>query len=187
MGKIYYIVSDGQQAGPYSLVELKYMGVKPDTYVWRAGLTEWVPASTLPDLSDLFKEESAFGGYAEVQPPQYQPPVAPEPFKAQATGRAPMPPASIPHTNWLPWAIIGTVFGALFSCIGLIFGIIGIVNANKANRLYMMGDEVQGRIANSSARTMTIISLVLTVLGLIVLGLRFGDIMDSVRMLGSLQ
>lgn len=186
MDKIYYIVKEGRQDGPYSLVELKYIGIKPDTYVWRAGLTEWVPASQLPDLGDLFKEESAFGGYAEVQTPQYQPPVAPESFKAPEAAPAPMQPASVPHTNWLPWAIVGTVFGALFSCIGLIFGIIGIVNANKANRLYSIGDERQGSVANSSARTMTIISLVLTVLGLVVLGLRFGDIMENVRMLQSL-
>ncbi len=51
-------------------------------------------------------------------------------------GRANEP---IPHTNWLPRAIVGTIFGALFSCIGTISeGIMGITKANAvaANKFY---------------------------------------------------
>lgn len=70
------------------------------------------------------------------------------------------------HTNWLPWAILGSVLG-LCSCLGLIFGIIGIVNANKANTYYMMGDEINGDISNSNAKSMTLISLILGALGII--------------------
>lgn len=71
------------------------------------------------------------------------------------------------HTNWLPWAIVGTVLGLTFSCIGLIFGIIGIVQANQANQFYAQGLDMEGDSANSSASTMTIISLVLAGLGLV--------------------
>lgn len=64
-------------------------------------------------------------------------------------------------------AIIGTVIGALFSCIGLIFGIIAINSAGKANSAYQMGDYVNGASYNSTAKTMTIISYVLAGIGLI--------------------
>ena len=69
--------------------------------------------------------------------------------------------------NWQTWAIIATVAGCLFSCIGGIFGIIGLVQANKANNLYRLGYDVQGDQANSTAKVMTIIGLVLSGLGVL--------------------
>ena len=71
------------------------------------------------------------------------------------------------HTNWLPWAIAATIVGLLFSCIGAVFGIIGIVQANKANTFYGMGDDAEGDRVNSNARIMTIIAFVLAGIGLI--------------------
>ncbi len=67
----------------------------------------------------------------------------------------------VPHTNWLPWAVVATVAAFLLSCIGMIFGIIGIVQANKANTAYQRGDFSIGDSANSTARLMTIIAFVL--------------------------
>ncbi len=66
-------------------------------------------------------------------------------------------------------AIVGTVTGALFSCLGMIFGIIGIVYANKANQFFNMAREKEGATANSTAKVMTIISLVIAAAGLIFL------------------
>lgn len=71
------------------------------------------------------------------------------------------------RTNWLPWAIVATVFGFFTSCIGAIFGIIGIVQANKANTFYAQGYDREGDAANSNARIMTIIGLVFAGLGII--------------------
>ena len=76
----------------------------------------------------------------------------------------------------MPWAIVGTIVGALFSCIGMIFGIIGIVKANNANKAYAVGDETGGDMNNSSAKTMTIIALVLAGIGLIVNLVWFGSL-----------
>ena len=70
-------------------------------------------------------------------------------------------------TNWLPWAIGATVVGFLCSCIGAIFGIIGIVQANKANSLYSRGDEMEGDRANSNAKIMTIIGYIFAGIGLV--------------------
>lgn len=74
-----------------------------------------------------------------------------------------------PHTNWLPWAIVSTVLNCIFSCIGIIFSIIGIVQANKANNLYQMGNNVEADAANSNAKVMTIISFVFAGIGVLVL------------------
>lgn len=175
----YFVIINGAQAGPFPKNQLMTVGLQPDSFVWRQGLPDWVRAESLPELADIFMNDSAFGGYARPEEPvnpyagQYpygqrppyggqQPPYSQHPDPYSVYGRNPQP---IQHTNWLPWAIVGTIFGALFSCIGMIFGIIGITKANAANRFYNEGFEENGNMSNSSARTMTIIALVLGGIG----------------------
>lgn len=83
------------------------------------------------------------------------------------------------HTNWLPWAIVATVLGLFTSCIGIIFGIIGIVQANKANNYYSQGFEREGDSANSNAKIMTIIGLGFAGIS-IVASLFFGSIYSMI-------
>lgn len=221
MATMYFIISEGQQAGPFPKEHLKARGVEKDTYVWREGLEGWVPASELPELQDIFEEtiiqavpqqpygqpQQPYGQpqqpYGQPQQPYRQPqqpygqpqqpygqPQQPYGQPQQPYGQPqppygqPQPPYGqpqpygnpIPHTNWMPWAIVGTIVGALFSCIGMIFGIIGIVKANNANKAYAVGDETGGDMNNSSAKTMTIIALVLAGIGLIVNLVWFGSL-----------
>ena len=83
------------------------------------------------------------------------------------------------RTNWLPWAIVATVLGFFASCIGAIFGIIGIVQANKANTLYAQGFDREGDAANSNAKIMTIIGLIFAAIGIIAV-LWFGSAFSTV-------
>lgn len=83
--------------------------------------------------------------------------------------------------NWLTLAIVATVCGFLFSCIGGIFGIIGIVQANKANDAYRMGNDLIGDAANGTAKTMTIISFVLAGIGLIVSGINIWGVFSGLN------
>lgn len=174
----YFVIINGVQSGPLSKDRLITAGIQPDSYVWRQGLADWVKADTLPELADIFMGDSAFGGYA--RPEQSLDPYARQahrmpqpPYGGNGYGNTPPDPYTvygranepIPHTNWLPWAIAGTIFGALFSCIGMIFGIIGITKANAANKFYNEGFGQNGDMSNSSARTMTIIALVLGGIG----------------------
>lgn len=69
--------------------------------------------------------------------------------------------------NWQTWAIIATIAGFFFSCIGGIFGIIAIVQSNKANKYYSAGYDQMGDQANNTAKVMTIIGLVLSAIGLL--------------------
>ena len=193
MATMYFIISEGQQAGPFPKEHLKARGVEKGTYVWREGLEGWVPASELPELQDIFEETIIQAvpqqPYSQPQQPYGQPqqpygqPQQPYGQPQQPYGQ-PQPPYGqpqpygnpVPHTNWMPWAIVGTIVGALFSCIGMIFGIIGIVKANNANKAYAVGDETGGDMNNSSAKTMTIIALVLAGIGLIVNLVWFGSL-----------
>ena len=83
------------------------------------------------------------------------------------------------RTNWLPWAIVATVLGFFASCIGAIFGIIGIVQANKANTLYAQGFDREGDAANSNAKIMTIIGLIFAAIGIIAV-LWFGSTFSAI-------
>lgn len=146
----YYIIKNNNRIGPIGYADLMSYGLTPDTPVWHEGMADWKAASTLPELAELFAPQTP-------------------PYRQYAPGYTPTPTGMpIPHTNWLPWAIVGTVLGCLCSCIGLIFGIIAIVKANNANNAYAIGDGITGDRENSSAKTMTIISLVIAGVGLII-------------------
>ncbi|MDE5774554.1 MAG: GYF domain-containing protein, partial [Muribaculaceae bacterium] len=219
-----YIIRNEQSVGPFAIETLLAEGLTPNTMVWRAGLTDWIPASSLPELNNLFEEQSAFGAYAEpvIDPEQtrYQPnpqaaaqgqyhsnhnasqqPQQPYGQAQQPYGQSqqpygqtqrpygqpqqpygyrqpmygyqqpvygqPQPAYGSNHTNWMTPAIISTIIGALFSCIGLIFGIIAINAASKANQAYAMGDYISGDANNSTARTMTIIAFVIGGIGIL--------------------
>lgn len=180
METTYYMVIDGQQAGPFVREELKYHSLRPETLVWRAGLENWVPASSLPELADLL---AADGVAVELVPPApaYEENIKADPY-AGVNGAAGGQPAGmqgayprpeefpgqpIAHTNWLPWAIVATVLGCLTTCITMILGIVGIVYANKANDFYFRGLRREGDSANSTARTVTIIGFVLAAISII--------------------
>lgn len=189
----YFAMINNVQTGPMLIDELIAAGLKGDTMVWRDGMADWAPASSCPDIAERLASASATGkttGYPSGTTPE--PPVygASNPYygnnayqKGYDSGR--MNPHPQPHytqpdpnmynpsgngsapTNWLPWAIVGTIAGFLCSCVGGIFGIIGIVKASSANDCYRLGNYMMGDQNNSTAKIMTIISLVLAALGLI--------------------
>lgn len=191
----YFAIINGVQTGPCTISELIAKGLNQETFVWRNGMGDWMKASTRPDIMAEINancppapeitnpyygagvkqtQQTQQPAHPAYQQPQYtQPSYQQQPYQpAQPSYQHPFQqPFQQPqypriHTNWLPWAILGTVLG-LCSCIGMIFGIIGIVNANKANTCYMMHDEVNGDIANSSAKSMTLVSLILGGIGMI--------------------
>ena len=71
------------------------------------------------------------------------------------------------NTNWQTLAIIATVCGFLFSCIGGIIGIFGILQANKAGKATMMGNSIMAKNHWSSCKTLTIIAFIFAGLGLV--------------------
>jgi GYF domain 2/Domain of unknown function (DUF4190) len=69
----YYFAVGTEQRGPVSLEELAGYGLRPDTLVWREGLSEWVRAEALPELTALLP-------IAQPAPPQTEPQPAPAPL-----------------------------------------------------------------------------------------------------------
>lgn len=180
MEKKYYMIIDGNQAGPFSVHEMLGNGLNMNTMVWTAGLSGWVPAGEVPELMSAFNN-SQFGqnpyrqdyGYGSRQPGGFQQPGYGQPGynNGYNQGEYKQPynrnGFSEPRANWMTPAIIATVLGFLCSCIGMIFGILAINNASKANKAYAMGDDAMGDHFNSSAKTYTIVAYVIAGIGLI--------------------
>ena len=153
---LYYAMLHGVRVGPVGINDLISAGLTADTMVWAEGMQAWAPARTVPALQQALADAAMRRGAG---------------FRSTGTQYAaygtPGQGEPIAHTNWLTWAIVGTVVGFMTSCIGAIFGIIGIVQANKANEAYASGDAQTGGQANSTAKTMVVISLIFSALGII--------------------
>jgi len=52
----WYAAINGQQAGPFTLDQLRTQPMKRDTLAWKAGMAGWVAAGELPELSVLFQD-----------------------------------------------------------------------------------------------------------------------------------
>jgi len=48
----YHAVIDGKAAGPYTAQQLVGIGIKEDTLVWYQGLSDWIMASSVPEIMD---------------------------------------------------------------------------------------------------------------------------------------
>lgn len=192
----YYMVMDEKSTGPFTLAEvILHPHLTPETLVWKPGIENWVPASSLPELAPAFAAQQR---QQHQTPPEYQ-----SPHQENQSPFANNPQYQQGHsyhnhnryyerydryqngyrpnmrTNWLPWAIVATVLGFFTSCIGAIFGIIGIVQANKANTLYAQNFDREGDSANSNARIMTIIGLIFAGIGIVAL-FWFGNSFSSI-------
>lgn len=161
---VYKARINGVEIGPKTAAELIQIGVKPDTPVLGEGFVSFVPAGTLDDFAVFFNNMQAnptYGPPTMPYPPQpspYQQPYARQPYGQQ-------PPMSRPAG--MSMAIVATVLG-IFSCIGLILGIIAITQVNQATRAWDTGQYDNAQRAASTARTLSIIALVVDGLGLLI-------------------
>lgn len=166
--KEYYIVNQDRREGPFTFEQLKNRGLDPATLVWTAGLPDWVRADSLPELSSILASQilgdnqSAFGGYAQPQVP----PVNQGTYGFDRNNYG-YDNGAKNSDIWYTLAIIATVLGFLCSCIGGIVGIFGIVNGNNARDARRMGDDFTADSKWQTCRTLTIISFVLSGIGLI--------------------
>lgn len=185
MEKEYYIVEGDNRIGPLTLSQLAAKGIEPSTLVWTVGMSDWTRADCVQELSPLLaaqtrvdESESAFGAYGRPEQPykdtQYGNNAYNQPYQQRQRayygnrggdnqGYGQYQSA----VNWKTLSIVATIAGFLFSCIGGILGIFAILAANKAENATAYGDEISARTSWSNCKTLTIISFVLTGIGLI--------------------
>src|SRR5688572_29170345 len=141
--------SDGvQQAGPVSRAQLMGMlasgAVQPGWLVWRDGMPNWAPASTVPEL----------------QPAPGAPPPPPLPVHAQPLGYHVPPPVAPGQDAGMrlllpvgrsPWAIVAGYCGLLsplliFAPLAIVFGIVAIVDMRRHPEKHGMGRAIFGLV-----------------------------------------
>ena len=76
----YFIVNNGQQAGPFELHELLANGLNANSYVWCEGMPNWLPATQVPEVAALLQQAPPPPGYQQpYQQPGYQQPGSQQP------------------------------------------------------------------------------------------------------------
>lgn len=54
----HYFIKDGnKELGPFNIQQLKYKKITRETFIWYAGLTEWIAANEVYDLKVLFEKK----------------------------------------------------------------------------------------------------------------------------------
>ncbi len=78
--KTFYYAEGDKRVGPVSLDEVANAAIQPDTLVWSEGLPDWVPATDLVELREVF---------AKLPPPIKPRPVVVPPLPVATTSPAP--------------------------------------------------------------------------------------------------
>ena len=144
----YYIVINGQKAGPFPESELLNHGLTANTPVWCEGMADWQNASTVPALAHFFN--------APQPTPCYQ-----TPTPNYAPGQPTYQNAPIPPKSWLVESILVT----LFCCLPL--GIVGIIKASSVTSLYSAGNYAGAEQASKDAGRWTKIGFLCGAIGII--------------------
>lgn len=125
MDTYYYVDQTGQKAGPVSPMQFGMYGIQSNTLVWKAGMAQWTPAGTLPELQQFLAAGGSYGAAGSIFPPGYIPPK--------------------PDNN-LFWAIASTV------CCCVPLGIVAIVKSTEVNSHYYAGRYAEAIEAAESAK-----------------------------------
>ncbi len=170
----YWINQDGVQEGPLTFEELKAKGLTRDAYVWREGLAEWVPVSSLAELTicllpaaevsqpalssapEVLPEASEVAEVAEEPVAAAVPPVLP-PDEAVAPAVAPaaapvvlpaqqQPVPAQPEQELPPTNLVWAIITTVLCCVPC--GVVAILYASKVSSALQSGDLAAARSAS---------------------------------------
>ena len=132
----YYYTDGTANFGPFSLEQLREKHITASTKVWYAGLSGWIPAGEVPELSGILS-------YGSVPPPV--PPPAQTYAQPSYAQQAPANMMGKPPKTWLVESILVT----LFCCLP--FGIAGIIFASRVESKFYSGDVLGAQQASADA------------------------------------
>lgn len=114
-------------------------------------------------------QQQAYQSQQQAYQPQQQPYQQGQPSGGYAQPQYAQPLPAIPK-NWMTESVLIVILSALCCCnpISLITGIVAIVNAGKVKSAYERGDMFTAQESSKSAKTWTLISLVIMLLSVVV-------------------
>jgi hypothetical protein len=95
----YYVVIGNVQRGPFVKDELARQGLGRETLVWSKGLPDWLPASRVPALLDLFEQPPPLPGAEPAPLPLGDRPPIPEPGAISSSAQIKDPDLALPRVE----------------------------------------------------------------------------------------
>lgn len=143
MEQYYYLDENNQQKGPIGKAELISAGVRQQTMIWKKGMPNWQPASSVPEVADIFAET------LEPAPPPLpvEKTTYTQPARSYSQTSGPRPDMGVKPDSYLVWSILTTIL-----CCPP-FGIAAIVYSAKVDGLWNRGDAQGARDAAKQAKT----------------------------------
>ena len=180
MAKQYYLGIDNQQLGPFHKDELLLNGMTEETLVWTEGMSDWLPAKEVAELSSLLSgtvplppsPPSSLGGYGNFDVSSQFGGLSPALQGYTPRGSSPTSPLELAPSSYLGGNITLTVISLLMCCFGiapLITGILGITKSAKVNKAYNSGNHEEAIKYSRQAKTFFFVTLGLTIASAIIL------------------
>ena len=119
----FHLIRNGKQEGPFTVEELSQQGINPDSEVWAPGMSDWMQAGDVPELTAVlqraeFEASQQAARIAENQPTMgqpYEPPVAPSQAPPQVPPRYPAQEEPKKKSGCTPWLLAALILAILFA------------------------------------------------------------------------
>ena len=160
----YFAIIDDKQCGPFLPQEMPAAGVRPSTYVWCKGMTDWRPAREVADICRFYRNHIYDICHPAPTPVEESTPTPPAPpvnenipmrFRSLIPSDMEVPPldntedTTQPPKTWLPLAIIATIFFFFPT------GIAAIIMSQRANRQWKEGKPAESHESARKAKMLT--------------------------------
>ena len=136
MEEYYFLDSENQRKGPFSLEQLMANSIQPHTLIWKKGLAQWTPAKNVQEVACFFSPADITGNKPS----------------ANGTNSKPCPPSN------LIWGILTTIL----CCLP--FGIIAIYCSSQVEKHYHQGNYKKAIKYSDRAANWCIASITISVI-----------------------
>mgnify|MGYP002624324411 CR=1 FL=1 len=118
----FHLIKNGKQEGPFTVEELTQQGLNPESEVWAPGMSDWMQAGDVPELTAVlqraeFEASQQAARAAENQPTMGQPyePAPPPSYNSpQVPPRYPVE-TETKKRGCTPWLIAALILAILFA------------------------------------------------------------------------
>ena len=119
----FHLIKNGKQEGPFTVEELAQQGISPDSEVWAPGMSDWMQAGDVPELTAVlqraeFEASQQAARAAEQQPTMgqpYEPATPPGYVPPQVPPRVPVQDEPKRKSGCTPWLIAALILVILFA------------------------------------------------------------------------
>lgn len=105
----YFIIENGEQAGPFSIYEMADRGLNSDTLVWAEGMDNWTPAWQVDELKRFLYGRQQTATPASVPPPVPKQEAEPQPQVQQDAPKRKRRRGGCAVFMWIALGVLGFV------------------------------------------------------------------------------